>query len=146
MFAKANLAAMPGFSGAFGVAQGSNGSVDPYSQLFRANFIGVETGPMISQVRNAVRSVCAGIGILCFGLAHGSKHTYVRVAFVAVCGRRTDKCHSHNPDHVQPTLYSSTRPTWWLSRLYSQCDGWTVPPTDKTCPSPMVAQVLVLLV
>lgn len=41
---------MGGFAGGFGVAIGTDGSVDPDSQLFRANFVGVETGPMISQV------------------------------------------------------------------------------------------------
>lgn len=41
---------MPGFPGGFGVAIASDGSVDPASQLFRANFVGVETGPMVSQV------------------------------------------------------------------------------------------------
>lgn len=50
VFATANLATMPGFLGAFGLAKTSDDSVDPSSQLFRANFIGVETGPMISQV------------------------------------------------------------------------------------------------
>lgn len=35
----------------FGVAMQEDGCVDPSSQLFRANFIGVETGPMVSQVQ-----------------------------------------------------------------------------------------------
>ena len=47
----ANLAGMEGFPEMFGLAIGSDGSVNPLSQLFRAHFFGVETGPMISQVR-----------------------------------------------------------------------------------------------
>lgn len=46
----ANLAAMPGFVEMGGVSVGEDGSVDPQTQLFRASFVGVETGPMISQV------------------------------------------------------------------------------------------------
>lgn len=46
-----NLAAMPGFAGMNGVAVGTDGRADPQSQLFRSAAIGVETGPMISQVR-----------------------------------------------------------------------------------------------
>ena len=50
-----NLAGMEGFPEMFGVALNDDGSVDPLSQLFRSNFIGVETGPMISQVRQKLR-------------------------------------------------------------------------------------------
>lgn len=45
-----NLAEMPGFADGTGVAVRDDGSVDPPSQLFRASFVGVETGPMVSQV------------------------------------------------------------------------------------------------
>lgn len=45
-----NLAEMPGFADGTGVAVRDDGSVDPSSQLFRASFVGVETGPMVSQV------------------------------------------------------------------------------------------------
>lgn len=48
-----NLATMPGFAKMNGVAVGSDGRADPQSQLFRASAVGVETGPMISQVRRA---------------------------------------------------------------------------------------------
>ena len=48
-----NLAGMEGFSEVFGVAMNDDGSIDPLSQLFRANFVGVETGPMMSQVKRA---------------------------------------------------------------------------------------------
>lgn len=41
---------MSGFADGTGVAVRDDGSVDPSSQLFRASFIGVETGPMVSQV------------------------------------------------------------------------------------------------
>ena len=41
---------MPGFVEMGGVSVGEDGSVDPQTQLFRASFVGVETGPMISQV------------------------------------------------------------------------------------------------
>lgn len=48
----ANLGSMPGFGGGTGVAVGGDGdgSVDPSTQIFRASFVGVDTGPMISQV------------------------------------------------------------------------------------------------
>ena len=46
----ANLATMPGFKEMSGVSVGPDGAADPFSQLFRCSFIGVETGPMISQV------------------------------------------------------------------------------------------------
>ena len=46
-----NLANMPGFAKMKGVAVGADGKADPQSQLFRSNAIGVETGPMISQVK-----------------------------------------------------------------------------------------------
>ena len=46
----ANLAAMPGFVEMGGVSVKADGSVDPLTQLFRSSFVGVETGPMISQV------------------------------------------------------------------------------------------------
>lgn len=42
---------MPGFAGLNGVAVASDGRPDPQSQLFRSSAVGVETGPMISQVR-----------------------------------------------------------------------------------------------
>ncbi|CAN0394251.1 unnamed protein product, partial [Scytosiphon promiscuus] len=45
-----NLAAMPGFANMNGVAVGSDGRADPQSQLFRSTAVGVETGPMISQL------------------------------------------------------------------------------------------------
>lgn len=45
-----NLATMPGFANMNGVAVGSDGRADPQSQLFRSTAVGVETGPMISQV------------------------------------------------------------------------------------------------
>eukprot|EP00903_Cladosiphon_okamuranus_P011260 g10618.t1 len=45
-----NLAWMPGFADGTGVAVREDGSVDPSSQLFRASFVGVETGPMVSQL------------------------------------------------------------------------------------------------
>ncbi|CAM9112449.1 unnamed protein product, partial [Laminaria digitata] len=45
-----NLATMPGFAKMIGVAVGSDGRADPQSQLFRASAVGVETGPMISQL------------------------------------------------------------------------------------------------
>eukprot|EP00752_Nemacystus_decipiens_P010080 g8982.t1 len=45
-----NLAEMPGFADGTGVAVRDDGSVDPSSQLFRASFVGVETGPMVSQL------------------------------------------------------------------------------------------------
>ena len=46
----ANLAAMPGFVEMSGVSVGADGSVNPLTQLFRSPFVGVETGPMVSQV------------------------------------------------------------------------------------------------
>lgn len=46
----ANLAAMPGYVEMNGVAIGADGYLDPHTQLFRSSFVGVETGPMISQV------------------------------------------------------------------------------------------------
>ncbi|CAM9992880.1 unnamed protein product, partial [Ascophyllum nodosum] len=48
--AAANLAGMEGFPNLVGVSIGSDGTVDPFSQLFRANFVGVETGPFVSQL------------------------------------------------------------------------------------------------
>ena len=42
---------MPGFANMNGVAVGPDGRADPQSQLFRSTAVGVETGPMISQVR-----------------------------------------------------------------------------------------------
>ncbi|CAN0389254.1 unnamed protein product, partial [Scytosiphon promiscuus] len=45
-----NLATMPGFAKMNWVAVGRDGRADPQSQLFRSTAIGVETGPMISQV------------------------------------------------------------------------------------------------
>ena len=48
---EANLAGMEGFPNLVGVSIGSDGTVDPFSQLFRANFVGVGTGPFVSQVR-----------------------------------------------------------------------------------------------
>ena len=33
------------------VSMGKDDRIDPYSQLFRSTFVGVETGPMISQVK-----------------------------------------------------------------------------------------------
>lgn len=42
---------MAGFGLSTGVAVGYDGSVDPHSQLFRSSFVGIETGPMVSQVR-----------------------------------------------------------------------------------------------
>ncbi|CAM9167488.1 unnamed protein product, partial [Laminaria digitata] len=45
-----NLATMPGFAKMKGVAVGSDGRADPQSQLFRYSAVGVETGPMISQL------------------------------------------------------------------------------------------------
>ena len=41
----------------FGVAMQDDGYVDPLSQLFRANFIGVETGPMVSQVQRVTAEI-----------------------------------------------------------------------------------------
>ena len=41
---------MPGFVEMGGVSVQADGSVDPLTQLFRSSFVGVETGPMISQV------------------------------------------------------------------------------------------------
>lgn len=42
---------MPGFAGAkFDVAMNPDGSIDPLAQLFRPSFVGVDKGPMISQV------------------------------------------------------------------------------------------------
>ncbi|CAN0466115.1 unnamed protein product, partial [Scytosiphon promiscuus] len=43
--AAANLAGMPGFLEMGGVSVGADGSVDPFAQLFRSSFVGVETGP-----------------------------------------------------------------------------------------------------
>ncbi|CAN0451866.1 unnamed protein product [Ascophyllum nodosum] len=48
--AAANLAGMEGFPNLDAVSIGSGGTVDPFSQLFRATFVGVETGPFISQL------------------------------------------------------------------------------------------------
>ncbi|CAN0475827.1 unnamed protein product [Ascophyllum nodosum] len=48
--AAANLAGMGGFPNLDAVSIGSDGTVDPFSQLFRATFVGVETGPFISQL------------------------------------------------------------------------------------------------
>ena len=48
-----NLAAMPGFAHMNGVAVDANGRADPQTQLFRSSALGVEKGPMISQVRRA---------------------------------------------------------------------------------------------
>ncbi|CAM9161286.1 unnamed protein product [Laminaria digitata] len=45
-----NLATMPGFAKMTGVAVGMDGKADPQSQLFRSTAVGVETGPMISQL------------------------------------------------------------------------------------------------
>ena len=47
---EANLAGMEGFPNLDAVSIGPDGTVDPFSQLFRATFVGVETGPFISQV------------------------------------------------------------------------------------------------
>lgn len=77
---------MPGFPGAFGVAKDSDGSVDPSSQLFRANFIGVETGPMISQVRNAVDSTSSGNGTA--SLLVEVKACYIRCVFCTSDGTK----------------------------------------------------------
>lgn len=52
-----NLASMPGFAKMNGVAVGSDGRADPQSQLFRSSAVGVETGPIISQV-------CVWVGVL----------------------------------------------------------------------------------
>ncbi|CAN0531731.1 unnamed protein product, partial [Scytosiphon promiscuus] len=41
---------MPGFLEMGGVSVGADGSVDPFAQLFRSSFVGVETGPMVSQL------------------------------------------------------------------------------------------------
>ncbi|CAN0441852.1 unnamed protein product [Ascophyllum nodosum] len=48
--AAANLAGMEGFPNLDAISIGSDGTVDPFSQLFRATFVGVETGPFISQL------------------------------------------------------------------------------------------------
>ena len=48
-----NLAKMPGFAKMRGVAVDRRGRADPKSQLFRSSAVGVETGPMISQVKRA---------------------------------------------------------------------------------------------
>ncbi|CAM9093102.1 unnamed protein product [Laminaria digitata] len=45
-----NLATMPGFAKMNGVATGADGRADPHSQLFRTSALGVEKGPMISQL------------------------------------------------------------------------------------------------
>ncbi|CAM9505578.1 unnamed protein product, partial [Laminaria digitata] len=45
-----NLSTMPGFAKMTGVAVGMDGKADPQSQLFRSTAVGVETGPMISQL------------------------------------------------------------------------------------------------
>ena len=42
---------MPGFAKMGGVAVGSDGMADPQTQLFRNSAMGVQTGPMISQVQ-----------------------------------------------------------------------------------------------
>ena len=49
------------------MAMNDDGSIDPLSQLFRANFAGVETGPMISQVRRASARI-----VLCLFALHTS--------------------------------------------------------------------------
>lgn len=59
-----NLAGMEGFPEMFGVSMNDDGSVDPLSQLFRSNFIGVETGPIISQVRQASIETTPGLQAL----------------------------------------------------------------------------------
>lgn len=42
---------MPGFQGTgYDVSLGQNGTMDPLQQLFRASFVGVDKGPMVSQV------------------------------------------------------------------------------------------------
>lgn len=45
-----NLATMPGFAKMNGVVVDSTGRADPQSQLFRSAAVGVDKGPMISQV------------------------------------------------------------------------------------------------
>ena len=47
---EANLAGMGGFPNLDAVSIEPDGTVDPFSQLFRATFVGVEMGPFISQV------------------------------------------------------------------------------------------------
>ena len=59
---------MDGFSEVFGVAMNDDGSIDPLSQLFRANFVGVETGPMMSQVKRASARI-----VLCLLALHTSE-------------------------------------------------------------------------
>ncbi|CAN0382991.1 unnamed protein product [Ascophyllum nodosum] len=48
--AATNLAGMEGFPNLDAVSIGSDGTVDPFSQLFRATFVGVGTGPFTSEL------------------------------------------------------------------------------------------------
>ena len=56
---------MPGFAEMGGVAVGADGKADPQTQLFRSNAIGVETGPMISQVNLRFRCAITGFRRTC---------------------------------------------------------------------------------
>lgn len=63
---------MPGFADGTGVAVRDDGSIDASSQLFRASFVGVETGPMVSQVR-AERGGRGGGGLRCPAMSRTRK-------------------------------------------------------------------------
>lgn len=100
---------MPGFAEMNGVSVGPDGDADPSSQLFRCSFVGVETGPMISQVM-----ICNCLQV-CFSPQQVDPHLSIHLNYLKE-GSSTPSLRSTSRRMLMPKLIPARRIYLWIKR------------------------------